>query len=79
MGQKIRILLDGSTAEEYEDPIDLIIHTKCPGKWKVIDMETGEEYIGSPEGHPKFATMLMNRVSRGIIGHWSKLKWKING
>lgn len=73
-----RILLNGSEVEEFEQPIDLIIHTKAPGKWKIIDLETGEEYIGSPEKHPKFSKMLMERVSRGIIGHWKKIKFKNN-
>lgn len=73
-----RILLDGSEVEEFKQPIDLIIHTKAPGKWKIIDLETGEEYIGSPEEHPKFSKMLMERVSRGIIGHWKKIKFKNN-
>lgn len=42
----MRNLLDGTEIESYENPIDLTIHTKAPGKWKLIDMETGQEYIG---------------------------------
>ena len=45
----MRNLLDGTEIESYENPIDLTIHTKAPGKWKLIDMETGQEYIGSVE------------------------------
>lgn len=26
------------------DPIDITIHTKKPGKWRFVDMETGEVY-----------------------------------
>lgn len=48
----MRKLLDkygyGTQVEELESPIDLIIHTKAPGKWRLIDMETGQEYVGSP-------------------------------
>jgi hypothetical protein len=44
-----RKLIDGGSAWELNAPIDLIIHTKAPGKWKLIDMETGQEYIGSAE------------------------------
>ena len=44
----MRKLIDGSQIESYEKAIYLTIHTKAPGKWKLIDMETGEEYVGSP-------------------------------
>jgi hypothetical protein len=43
----MRKLIDGSEVEETDKPVDLIIHTKAPGKWKLIDLETGQEYIGS--------------------------------
>jgi hypothetical protein len=44
-----RKLINGGSAWELQAPIDLIIHTKAPGKWKIVDMETGQEYIGSAE------------------------------
>ena len=44
-----RRLLNGAEVQENDSPIDLIVHTKAPAKWKLIDMETGQEYIGSPE------------------------------
>jgi hypothetical protein len=33
--------------EEFSKAVDLTIHTKAPGKWLLIDLETGQEYIGS--------------------------------
>ena len=33
--------------EEYSKAVDLTIHTKAPGKWLLIDMETGQKYVGS--------------------------------
>jgi hypothetical protein len=42
----LRELQDGTKVEEYEFPIILEVRTKCPSKYKLIDMETGEEYIG---------------------------------
>ena len=36
--QKKRKLLDGSEVNDYDYPIDLILHTKAPGKWKLIDL-----------------------------------------
>lgn len=42
-----RKLLDGKEVEELEDPVELKIITRCPQKYKLIDMETGQEYIGN--------------------------------
>ena len=42
-----RTLIDGTVVEDYSYPIDITIHTKCPAKWKLTDMETGIEYIGT--------------------------------
>lgn len=72
----MRKLLNGETVEDFDSPIDLIIHTKCPSKWLIIDMETGEEYVGSDIPHPKFYKILMDRVSKGNIGQWKKIKGK---
>ncbi len=36
---------------EFDSPVDLVVHTKCPEKWLLIDRETGEIYQGSPAGH----------------------------
>ena len=71
---KTRKLLDGSEVIDYEHPIDLVIHTKAPGKWKLIDLETGEEYFGSDISHPKFVEVLRNRVANCKIGSWKKIK-----
>jgi hypothetical protein len=35
-----------SEVEEFDFPVDLTVHTKAPGKWLLIDMETGQRYIG---------------------------------
>lgn len=39
----------GIEVEEYDEATDLTIHTKAPGKWLLIDLETGQEYIGNKE------------------------------
>ena len=69
---KTRKLLDGSETQDFDYPIDLIIHTKAPGKWRIIDLETGEEYVGVPQPNPKFSEILREKVSKGIIGTWQK-------
>jgi len=69
-----RILKDGTEVESYDHPIDLVIHTKAPAKWKLIDMETGQEYIGSEIAHPTFAEVLRKKVMICKIGSWLKTK-----
>ncbi len=56
----MRILLDGSMAEEVNEAVDLTIHTKCPSKWLLIDLETGQEYIGSEKPN--------------LYGKWKRIK-----
>jgi len=68
-----RKLLNGSEIEAFEKPVDLIIHTKAPGKWKLVDMETGEEYLGS-EILTDFAEILRDKVKTNKIGTWVKTK-----
>ncbi len=72
---KKRILRDGSQVEAFEKPVDLIIHTKAPEKWKLIDLETGEEYLGS-EIMTDFAEVLREKVKTNSIGTWVKTKGK---
>ena len=42
-----RKLVDGTWVQELDEPVDLVIKTKCPSKWKIVDMETGKAYIGT--------------------------------
>lgn len=42
----MRKLLSGKEVPELDKVKVLEVKTKCPEKWKLIDMETGEEYIG---------------------------------
>jgi hypothetical protein len=57
-----RKLIDGTKVEETEFPIELRIMTHCPEKWKLIDLETGEEYIG---------VLPSQRIKNQ---HWKKIK-----
>jgi hypothetical protein len=43
---KTRKLLDGNEVPELVSPITLTVYTKCPEKYMLTDMETGEKYIG---------------------------------
>lgn len=71
-----RVLKDGTEVPSYDHPIDLIIHTKAPAKWKIIDMETGQEYVGSEITHPSFGEVLRQKVMECKIGSWKKTKDK---
>lgn len=42
----MRKLKDGQEVPELDKVKILEVKTKCPQKWKLIDLETGEEYIG---------------------------------
>ena len=68
-----RTLKDKKEVETFDKPVDLIIHTKCPEKWKLIDLETGEEYLGSEIG-TDFAEILREKVKINKIGTWVKTK-----
>ena len=39
-----RELKNGEKAEELEKSVQLIIKTKCPTKWIIEDLETGQRY-----------------------------------
>lgn len=54
-----RKLQDGVQVYELEEPVELIVKTKAPAKWLLIDRETGEQYIGAT---PKRGELHWNRV-----------------
>ena len=41
---KYRNLKNGEKAKELNSPMNLIIKTKCPTKWIIKDLETGQRY-----------------------------------
>ena len=42
-----RKLQDGTEVEEFDKAVTLKVYTKCPEKYMLINMETGEKYIGT--------------------------------
>ena len=42
----MRKLQNGVQVYELDNPVTLTVYTKCPMKYKLVDRETGEEYIG---------------------------------
>lgn len=46
-----RKLQTGDEVQQLDQPVTLKVYTRCPEKWMLIDLETGERYIGySTEG-----------------------------
>ena len=41
---RFRKLINGEKVKELNSPIKLIIKTKCPTKWIIEDLETGQRY-----------------------------------
>ena len=56
----MRKLINGHEAPELDKAVDLTIHTKCPEKWLLIDLETGQEYMGSEKSN--------------LYGKWKRIK-----
>jgi len=42
--KKERTLQSGEKVEELDSSVKLIIKTKCPTKWIIEDLETGQKY-----------------------------------
>lgn len=51
----MRKLLNDVEVYELDEPVTLTIHTKCPMKYKLVDRETGEEYIGQNPTKNKYS------------------------
>jgi len=60
----VRKLITGIEVQEFDEAIDLTIHTKCPEKWLLIDLETGQEYMGSAKPN--------------LYGKWKRIKDAVN-
>ena len=43
----MRKLQDGTEVVELSSAVQLVVYTRCPEKYKLIDMETGQEYVGT--------------------------------
>jgi hypothetical protein len=54
-----RTLQNGVQVYELKEPVELIVKTKAPMKWLLIDQETGEQYIGTTPKEGQY--------------HWSKV------
>ena len=58
-----RKLLDGREVEESKENVDIIIRTKCPKKWRITDMETGQIYEGTGDNDLYKQWKLLGRLN----------------
>jgi hypothetical protein len=63
MTTKTRTLLDGRDVPEKDKAVTLEVYTRCPEKWMLVDLQTGERYIGhdDPSAGPN---------------HWKRVNFK---
>lgn len=76
---KKRLLLDGIEVEEYSDALTITVYTKAPGKWKLTDMQTGQEHVADavPARVDALAMIKMGgfkNISKSIYGTWVKIE-----
>jgi len=65
-----RKLQTGEEVDELPNPIFLKVYTKCPEKWMLVDLETGERYIG----HKTEGKNSWNKLNQDQeYGFWSVL------
>jgi hypothetical protein len=50
--------------KELADSVDLIVHTRSPEKWILLDRETGETYQGNVGGYwDRLDPVIKNKTS----------------
>ena len=48
----MRRLQDGTEVPELDESVTFCLKTKCPAKWILTDMETGEVYVPNSNPNP---------------------------
>lgn len=57
-----RILLDGTRVKEAAHVRPMTINTRVPGKWAVVDLETGQVWVHAAGGGWEEADAAVKRV-----------------
>lgn len=62
----VRKLKSGGVIAESSQPVELLLNTRCPGKWLSVDLETGDIWHGSLAGW-KRASLKMIEELRALL------------
>jgi hypothetical protein len=73
MWEKMRKLIDGTEASELNEPISLIVKTKCPNKYLLLDLETDETYRGTDNNQPGSH---WTKIDNSFVNEFKKLNPK---
>ena len=71
----MRTLQNGIQVYELEKSVELVVKTKAPMKWLLIDRETGEQYIGAT---PKDGLLHWNRIPESEMYRYALEKTEDN-
>ena len=44
-------MIEKKKFDRLEETMQLIVRTRCPEKYLLVDRETGQVFVGSPMGH----------------------------
>ena len=71
-----RTLTNGTSVYELEQPVELVVRTRAPMKWLLVDRETGEMYIGAQpkEGEKHWHKIPESEVHKYLIEKEEKNK-----
>lgn len=67
-----RKLKNNNFVNQLDDPIALVIYTKCPEKWQIKDLETGQVYIGSLNNFIDYKNLFIKKINDIKFGGWKK-------
>ena len=61
---RFRKLINGEKVKELNSPMNLIIQTKCPTKWIIEDLETGQRYRANGKEEIGKMFTLIDKISK---------------
>ena len=61
---RFRKLINGEKVTELNSPMNLIIKTKCPTKWIIEDLETGQRYRANGKEEIGKMFTLIDKISK---------------
>ncbi len=69
----MRKLIDGTQVFDLNEPVTLIVKTKCPKKYLLLDLETNETYRGTDNNQPGSH---WTKIDNSFVNEFKKLNPK---